>query len=477
MSAKPKAPKHTTGSKRKPSSKAGTTIAESRSKWIRIDRPFPLPAYVRAAIDRLDDEGHVSYVVGGSVRDWLLGGSGSHDHDLATDASPDELHRIFPDAVTVGKAFGVLKIPVWGGPHEAEFLEIATFREDLGYNDHRHPKAVKFSGPEQDAQRRDFTINGLFFDPKTSRILDCVGGVQDLNDRVIRAIGDPAERFREDALRLLRAARFSARLGFQIEAKTSEAIKARAKLLHHVSGERIRDELTAMWTGPHPADSLVTLQKLGLLAQVLPEVEALRDLQKGEVFAHTIKVLKALERAGTQNSPSLAWAAVLIDSGKGPASRRNEARNFNGHELEAAKIAVTVGHRLKMPRSMTDMISALLGDILRPREVFKMRESTLVRLLSQPHSAALLELHRADAMGSDGNLAFYEFMQSRFKAIESGKTQGIPRLIDGTDLIQLGFSPGKEFSEILRVIEDLAIEGKLDSKEQALEYVVQHFVK
>lgn len=408
------------------------------------------------------------------MRDWLLG-LAPGDHDLATDASPEELCRIFPNAVTVGKAFGVLKVPIKG--REGDFLEVATFREDLGYTDHRHPKSVRFSGPVEDAQRRDFTVNGLFYDPKTARILDSVGGMADLQARVIRAIGDPAERFREDALRLLRAARFSTRLGFTIEPETAEAIRTRAKLIHHVSGERICAELTAMWIGPHPADALQLLQKLNLLAQVLPEIEALRELQKGEVFSRTLKVLRALEKDRPERSDTLAWAAVLIDSGKLSASRKNEAKNFNGHELEAAKMASSIGHRLKMPRSTIEQISQLVGDILKPREVFKMREATLVRMLTQPHAAELLALHRADSLATDGNLASYEFCQARFQALASGRGTPIPRLVDGTDLIQLGFRPGKEFSEILRVLEDLAIEGKLTTKEEALEYVVQHFVR
>lgn len=453
-------------------------------KWIRIDRAFPLPDHVKKALQRLDEAGHVAYIVGGSVRDLLLGRT-AKDHDIATSASPDELTDLFPEAITVGKAFGVLKIPIRDTSSEAqEFLEIATFREDLEYEDHRHPTNVKFSGPAEDAKRRDFTINALFYDPKTARILDTVNGLEDLNAKLIRAIGNPRQRFREDALRLLRAVRFSGALDFAIEKGTAEALREKARLVSHVSGERIRDELNLMLTGPKPKLSIENLSSLGLLKVILPELEALKGVAQsplyhpeGDVWAHTLKTLERLTQQHPKRSMVLAWGALLHDVGKAQASARNARRNFNGHEVDGARITKIICERLRMSGAETEAISGLVADHLKFKDVFQMRESTLQRFIRQPHFEDLLELHHADATASDGNLAYYEFCASRFQEFKNQPTPSAPRLIDGNDLIQLGIKPGPEFSQIIRTIEDLALEGALHSKEDALEYVIKHFVK
>lgn len=439
---------------------------------------------MKSALERLDHAGHVAYVVGGSVRDFLIERA-TKDHDIATDASPDEICELFPDAVTVGKAYGVIKVPVKGAEGEhPPMLEIATFREDLEYHDHRHPRGVRFSGPVEDARRRDFTINALFYDPKTSRILDTVGGIDDLKAGVVRAIGNPDERFREDALRLLRAVRFATRLGFSIEPATGEAIQARAKLIGRVSAERIRDELDLMLAGPHPDQAVLLLSKLKLLSQVLPEVEALKGFQQntmhpeeGDAFAHTVKVLRSLGRESAGRSRPLGWAALLHEAGKPGAARRSAGKNYNGHEVDGAKVAFTIGTRLKMSREEIDAICAMIAEHLKFKDVFQMREATLQRFIREPYFEELLALHKAEALSTDGNLAFHEYCLSRYEAMKKGAQRELPRLIDGKDLIQLGFRPGPEFSEILRVVEDLALEKKLLTKEQALEYVVQTFVK
>jgi poly(A) polymerase len=379
----------------------------------------------------------------------------------------------------VGKAFGVIKVPV-----DHRVLEVATFREDLEYTDYRHPKGVRFGGPAEDARRRDFTVNALFYDPKTGRILDSVNGMDDLKARVIRAIGDPEERFREDALRLLRAVRFATRLGFAIEAATAAAVQSRAKLITKVSAERVRDELTLTWTGPSPDEGLRLLSDLGLLHHVLPELEGLKGLpqpgmaQGSDVWSHTLKAVGTLARMAPKASPSLAWAVVLHDVGKPVAARRSGGKNFNGHELDAAKLARAIAMRLKMPRDEVEAIASLVEDHLKFKDVFQMREATLQRFVQQPNFEELLMLHKADAIATDGNLAFYEFCASRLAAVKSGAAAAAPpRLIDGTDLIQLGIKPGPGFSEILRAVEDLALEHQLNTKEEALEYVLRHFVK
>ena len=477
MKKKPKAPKPQTGSKRTPSLKAATVTTGSSSKWIRIERPIHFPVYVKAAVQKLDDAGHVAYVVGGSVRDHFLGRE-SKDHDIATSAHPDELCELFPDAVTVGKAFGVIKVPIPAG----RFLEVATFREDLEYKDFRHPKKVRFSGVSEDASRRDFTMNALYYDLKTQRVFDPTDGLKDIRDSVVRAIGNQVARFREDALRLLRGVRFTVNLGFNLEPETSMGISVCAKLITRVSLERIRDELTQMWVGRSPASAVELLSKLGLLVQVLPEIEQQKGIKQPQihpeedVWSHTIRVLKMLGEQTKSRSLTLAWAAVLLNVGKPICSRRSQGKNFNGHEIEGTRITGLVGARMKLSRDEINQVTSLVGEQLKFRDVFKMRESTFLRFIGQPDFQEHLALHRAEASASDGNLAFYEFCSSRLKSLKLEPPDS-QKLIDGKDLIQLGLFPGPHFTEILRTIEDLAMEKKLKSKEDALEYVVKHFVR
>jgi poly(A) polymerase len=380
----------------------------------------------------------------------------------------------------VGKSFGVLKVPIEGVAYP---LEIATFREDLDYKDHRHPQGVRFSGPYEDAQRRDFTINALFYDAKTNRILDSAEGMEDLRKKIVRAIGEPDQRFKEDALRLLRAVRFSTSLGFALDEKTASAIRGRAKLVSAVSFERIRDEISGMLQGPHPALALEQLSKLGLLRAVLPEVEAMKGVKspvqyEGDVWKHALKIIETYTRQNPKRSLTESWAIILHNVGKVVAAQKSGNKNFNEHEVEAARIARSVCDRMKLSRAESDEVIELVGDQLKFRDVFKMREATLQRFVREPAFEKLLAIHRAEAMASDGNLAFYEFCRSKLTEYRKSQATGeSPKLLDGNDLIQLGLSPGKDFSEILKNVEDLAFERKLHSKEEALEYVVKNFVK
>lgn len=476
---KQKEPRPPTASDPIPSSKAVTSSTVRPLKSIRIERPFLLPSYVKTALHQLNEAGHVAYLVGGSVRDFLLG-KDTKDHDIATSANPDELCRLFPRAVTVGKAFGVIKVPTGTEP---PLLEIATFRTDVGYQDHRHPTQVLFTGPEEDARRRDFTMNALYFDPKTSMILDFTGGLKDLNAKLIRAIGNPSERFREDALRLLRAIRFKTRLGFELDPETAAAITARSRLVTKVSSERIRDELTLIWTGPHPAEGLKLLSETGLLKWVLPEVEALKGMPqipafhpKDDIWTHLLRTLEQLEKSGTR-TPTLAWAAVLHEVGKPVVFRLNGGQNYNNHEIEGSGLAAKIAGRMRMSRMECDRIKALVADHLKFKDVFKMRDSTLQRFLMEEHFEELLALHEADAIASDGNLAFFEFCATQFQANRKSAGSVPEKFLDGNDLIQLGLKPGPEFTEILRAVEDLALEKKIKSKDEALEYILKTYVK
>lgn len=437
---------------------------------------------MKEAIRRLDEAGHIAYLVGGSVRDFLLSRV-TKDHDIATSADPDELCTLFPRALTVGKQFGVIKVPVDLGEGKSKILEIASFREDLEYRDNRHPTGVLFSGPAEDARRRDFSVNALFYDLKTHRILDTVKGMEDLQGRVIRAIGDPEQRFQEDALRLLRAVRFTANLDFTLEPLTAAAIRKCARLIKKVSAERIRDEFTGMLSGPKPGFAFRMLSELGLLPFLMSDLEALKGVRQpptyhfeGDVWEFTLRVLDNLARQDPLRPAVLNWAALWHEIGKPQALKLNNGKNFNGHEQLGSQLARHLGERLKMSRQDIQSIGLLIEDQLKFRSVFEMREATLKRWLAEAHFENSLALHRATALVSDGNLAFYEFCASRFQEARKGPAS-LARLIDGEDLIQLGLDPSPKFSKILRAVEDLALENKLKTKDQALEYVLKHFVK
>lgn len=410
---------------------------------------------MKDALAKLSAAGHVAYIVGGSVRDFLLGRA-VKDHDIATSASPDELEALFPDAIAVGKAFGVLKIPL-RTPGAPEFMEIATFREDLEYRDHRHPVAVRFAGASEDSRRRDFTVNALYFDPASHKILDWVGGLEDLKSKTLRAIGLPGDRFKEDALRLLRAVRFATSLGFEIEPDTARAIELRASLITKISVERIRDELTRMLQGPGPARAIELFDKFGLRAMTLPEITLMR--KSPGAWKQTLAVLDRLRRNEKYLTVELAWAALL-------------------HQIEDLEVVRKAAERMRLSSDEVDTIVAILSDLPKPREAFRMREATLRRLVREPHFDEVLRLHRAVAMAGDGNLAHYEFCHGLYGEWEKLRAEGGEhKLLTGADLVQLGLSPGPRFTEILRAVEDQVLEKKIQTKEQALEYVVGKFVR
>ncbi len=438
---------------------------DNRSMWIPIKKPFHLPEEVKEAIQKLQSQKFSAFVVGGSVRDYLLDRQ-TKDHDIATDATPDQVLELFPNGLTVGKVFGVIKMA-------DSLLEIATFRKDKEYKDHRHPVGIEFATPEEDAKRRDFTINALFFDPRTQRILDTVEGMKDLDAKILRTVGEPSRRFQEDALRLLRAIRFSVSLGFKIEAKTEKSIHERSALIKRVSSERCLEELDLMLKGPSPHECITLLREYRLLNHLIPEIVELDELDGG--LSHTLRMLQRVVREYPQRSNVLSWSILLHDIGKSFAYRRNDGKNFNGHETDGANMARQVAQRFRMSTHDTNQIYNIVLEHLKFREVFQMREATLQKWLRRPYFEELLRFHKLDAIVSDGNLAFFELCYSR---LEELKRKGEPpRLISGDDLIQLGFGPGPLFSKILATIEDLTLETKLTTKEQALEYVIKYFVK
>jgi poly(A) polymerase len=444
-------------------------------------------------VQTLRQRGFQAYLVGGCVRDLLLGRE-PKDYDVATDATPEQVMRIFPETYAVGVQFGVVLVPVPARDvasnissemsSKSHAVEVATFRSDLGYSDGRHPDEVRFSlDPREDVARRDFTINGMLLDPLSGEtpgeVLDFVDGRKDLEAGIIRAIGDPERRFSEDKLRMLRAVRFAARLEYTIEPNTFEAMRKLAEGIRVVSRERVRDELTRMLTEGHGRGAFLLLDESGLLQQVLPEISAMKGVAQpaefhpeGDVFVHTLMLLDNLP----QPCPlTLAWGALLHDVGK-PATFRvaPDRIRFDNHVDVGVKIAEEICRRLRFSNDETEQILALVDNHMRFGHVSRMKESTLKKFLRMPKFDEHLALHRADSLASHGNLSTYEFLQQKRAEIPSEKMRPSP-LVTGEDLIAAGHAPGPKFREILTAVEDAQLEGRLASREAALEFVRREF--
>ena len=418
-------------------------------------------------VETLRRAGFQALLAGGCVRDLAVGRA-PKDWDVATDAEPEEVAALFEHTVAVGAQFGISVVVLDEGHYE-----VARFRRDGPYRNGRHPASIEPANARADAQRRDFTINGLFYDPESGAILDYVGGQRDLRAKVIRAIGDPAARFAEDDLRLLRAVRFAARLGFAIEPATWDALCARAGCIAGVSAERLRDELTLLLTEGGAGRGLCLLDQSGLLPAVLPEVAAMRGVPQeaefhpeGDVWTHVQLLFEYLD----EPSATLAWGALLHDIGKPPTMVKAERIRFHGHDAIGAKMAAAICGRLRMSNEVRERISRLVADHMRIGHVRQMRPSTRLRLLREPHFPELLQLHRADCLASHGQLDLYEFCQEQLADLKKEQLRP-PRLISGRDLIALGLQPGPRFREILTAVEDAQLEGRIDSREEALDFV------
>jgi poly(A) polymerase len=416
-------------------------------------------------------------LVGGCVRDLLLGRE-PVDYDVATDATPVEVAGLFPESVAVGAQFGVILIPKNGLK-----VEVATFRSDMGYSDGRHPDRVVYSKtPQEDVQRRDFTINALLMRHDSGEVLDLVGGQKDLRAGIIRAIGDPELRFAEDKLRMMRAVRFAARFGFAVETATLQAIQRHVAEIRRVSPERIREELTKMLTEGAVRRAFELMDEAGLLEQVLPEVGAMKGVEQppefhpeGDVWIHTRLMLEQLAKGA---SPTLAWGVLLHDVGKPPtfqsAEKTGDRIRFNHHVDVGVKMAEAICRRLHFSNDDTEQIAALVGNHMRFGAVGAMKKATLKRFVRLPRFDEHMELHRLDCLSSHRHLDAYEFVQHFLD--ETPPEQVRPeRLVTGDDLLGMGLQPGPEFARILRGIEDAQLEGQLKTKEEAKEYVVRNF--
>ncbi len=419
---------------------------------------------------KLVEAGYTAYFAGGCVRDKLLGIE-PQDYDIATSATPQEVMKLFPGSNEVGAHFGVVIVK-----HHGHFIEIATFRTDGSYKDGRRPESVTFSTPDEDAHRRDFTINGMFEDPSTGKIIDFVDGLADLKSRLIRAIGNPADRFQEDALRLLRAVRFSTTLGFPIEPNTHAAIQENADLLEKISPERIRDEFSKIITSPNRRRGLEMLVETGLIAHFMPEVLPLIGCEQppqwhpeGDVYVHTCIMLEMLEADAPLN---LCLATLLHDIAKPPTQTTDEDGRirFNGHDALGAEMAENILTRLKYPNAVIRDVAHMVSRHMQFMNVKQMRKAKLKRFMSEQTFDCEMELHRVDCASSNGFTDNYEFLSE--KAEEFASEPLIPPpLVTGKDLIEKGLKPGPRFKEILEEIQTEQLENRLNTREEAMAYL------
>jgi poly(A) polymerase len=427
----------------------------------------------------LQGAGFSAFWVGGCVRDFLLGRE-PQDYDIATSARPEQIEKLFKRTVAVGRKFGVMVVVENGQP-----FQVATFRAEADYRDGRHPEQVTFSDAQADAQRRDFTVNGLFYDPAAETLHDWVGGEKDLRAKIIRTIGSPGERFAEDHLRLLRAVRFAAQLNFEIESQTFAAVRALAPKIELISAERIRDELIKLFSPPHAARGLVLLRDSGLLPGVLPEVvttiacEQSPDFHpEGTVFEHIRLMLEKMAtnppspRSGfgaASAHPSLPWMVILHDIAKPATAELDPATgkiHFYGHEKVGAALAERILQRLRFPKKQTDEIVACVRQHMQFKDVKQMRKATLRRLLLRKTFPLELELHRLDCLGSHGALDHYEFLVQQ--AAELEKQPAIrPPLLTGNDLIALGVKPGPALGTLLAEIREKQLQDEFKTPRQA----------
>jgi tRNA nucleotidyltransferase/poly(A) polymerase len=446
-----------------------------QAQFLSYDEPVDRAKAIEIA-SQLRSHGFQAWLVGGCVRDLVLGRE-PKDYDISTDARPDQLLELFPKAQLVGVQFGVVLV---------DNVEIATFRSDHAYRDGRHPSEVVFeSDPRQDVLRRDFSINALLLDPaslssqavQAYQVIDYVGGLGDLRDGIIRAIGDPEQRFEEDHLRMLRAIRFASRFGFDVEAATMAAIQKLHREIRRVSPERIRDELVRILTEGGARRGFELLDASGLLEDILPEIAAMKGVSQppefhpeGDVWTHTLMMLEGLRNS----TASVALGVLLHDVGKPGTFRIAERIRFDGHVELGERIARDILTRLRFPNSEIEQVIALIANHMRFSHVHQMRESTLKRMLRLNRFEEHLELHRLDCLASHGHLENYEFAKLKFDAAPPEQLRP-PRLLTGNDLIEAGYRPGPDFARMLEAVEDAQLESRIHTKQAALDLVKSTF--
>ncbi|MEO0415347.1 MAG: CCA tRNA nucleotidyltransferase [Verrucomicrobiota bacterium] len=429
-------------------------------------------AQAQKIAQRLLDAGYDAVFAGGCVRDQILGKT-PKDYDIATSATPDQVLQIFPKADSVGAHFGVILVKAKG-----EHFEIATFRKDGEYSDGRRPDSVEFSKPQEDAQRRDFTINGLFENPVTGEVIDYVDGQSDIERQQIRAIGNASARFAEDYLRMLRAIRFATVLGFEIEAGTWAAIQEHAHRIKEISPERIRDEIDKVWLHPNRVKGFDLLVASGLMAAVLPEILDLQGCEQppqwhpeGDVFIHTRLMLEKLE---PEASLPLVLSVLFHDIAK-PATQSVDPDGrirFNDHEKVGAEMTESILRRLRYSNKVSDAAVSGVRHHMQFKDVQQMKKSTLRRFMGRDNFADELALHKVDCLSSNGNLANHDFVVTAMREFEEEPV--IPKpFLNGQDLMAVGIKPGPQMGELLRKAQDLQLEGALSDRDAALAWLHQ----
>ncbi|MBE6406156.1 MAG: CCA tRNA nucleotidyltransferase [Lentisphaerae bacterium] len=425
----------------------------------------------KKAVEQLRRAGYLAYFAGGAVRDLLMGRAPA-DIDIATSATPEQIHEVFPKTHDSGVSFGVVTIHIDG------FLfETATFRKECAYSDGRHPGQTIYTvSPQEDVARRDFTINGMMLDPVNGEILDFVGGLEDLKRGIIRTIGNGEERFREDALRILRAVRFHARYNFPMASETEDAARKLVGNLRVLSAERIKTELEEMLTGPNPELAFRTLERIGALEIVLPEIAAMKGVEQqpefhpeGDVFEHTMIMLRMMAHP----TPETAWSVLFHDVGKPETYRLHEDGkiHFYGHEAVGAKMAEQIMQRLRSSRELTDIVSAAVRNHMRFTAAHNMRRNTLRRLISEKSFPATLEVIRMDCASCHCIMTDYLYLLDFLHEL-NGEPAVPPPLLTGKDMIDLGYKPGPGMGKILKKISDLQLDGVLTSREDAIKYLI-----
>lgn len=436
--------------------------------------PLPHDDHIDAGVKiakRLQDEGYEAYFVGGFVRDWLLG---LHpvDVDIATSAHPEDVERIFEKTRTVGAHFGVVLVESGG-----ETIEVATFRTDSAYTDFRRPDSVTYGTVEDDAQRRDFTVNALYYDPVSGKVKDLVEGSLDLRRRVLRTVGPAVKRFQEDALRLMRAVRFATRYGLEIDERTRKAFKIRVKNLDMISNERIGEELIKILTGPNRGRAVHLMSDLGIWPYVIPEMGAMRGVEQGEqyhpegdVFVHTALAVDSLP---DNPSPAVALGTLLHDIGKPATASGDGGIHFYDHAGVGAKMTREICTRLKYSNELTDQVVELVANHMQFMVVREMRPAKLKRFLGRPDFDLLLAVHRADSAASDGDLEAYDFCVEQHALLEAehGASRRPDPLATGDDLIEMGLNPGPTFRDLLEALHDEQLEGRVATRDEAIAFL------
>jgi tRNA nucleotidyltransferase/poly(A) polymerase len=451
-----------------------TRVARRTAKRLQWIVKSQMEKTAREIATRLRESGHIAYFAGGCVRD-IVRGQVPKDFDIATDAQPEVVQKLFPKTYAVGAHFGVILVVENGFQ-----FEVATFRSDEAYIDGRHPSAVHFSSPEEDAKRRDFTINGMFYDPVAEEIIDFVGGHADIAGKLVRAIGDPAQRFAEDRLRMLRAVRFAAVLDYKIDNQTWDALVANAPSINEISAERIRDELVRIFVSANRTRGWDLLDSSGLLRAILPEIDAMKGCAQpeqfhpeGDVFEHTRLMLQLLPE---KVSVPLVFSVLLHDVAKPrTATVDNTGRiRFNEHDRIGARMTEEIMRRLRFSGAEIGATVEMVRQHMVFKDVPKMRVAKLKRFMARPTFDEELELHRVDCEGSHRMLDNYEFL---LRKREEFANEPIipPPLVRGDDLIALGLKPGPKFREILEAVETRQLEEALKTRDEALDWVKKEY--